>query len=42
VLKRSHSQPASRIRETVLQSLRDYIGVQQLLDDVSLLVVKPA
>ncbi|HVW10552.1 MAG TPA: MHYT domain-containing protein [Bryobacteraceae bacterium] len=42
VLKTSYTQPAHRIRETVLQSLRDYIGVQQLLDDVSLLVVKPA
>jgi PAS domain S-box-containing protein len=42
VLKMSHSQPSHGIRETVLQSLRDYIGVQQLLDDVSLLVVKSA
>lgn len=42
VLKKSYTQPAHHIRETVLQSLRDYIGVQQLMDDVSLLVVKPA
>jgi len=42
VLKTSYTQPAHLIRETVLTSLRDYIGVQQLLDDVSLLVVKPA
>ncbi|HEU5022569.1 MAG TPA: MHYT domain-containing protein [Bryobacteraceae bacterium] len=41
-LKASHTQPAHRIRESVLKSLRDYIGVQQLMDDVSLLVVKPA
>jgi serine phosphatase RsbU (regulator of sigma subunit) len=38
----SYTQPAHLIRETVLTSLRDYIGVQQLMDDVSLLVVKPA
>jgi PAS domain S-box-containing protein len=42
VLKTSYTQPAHRIRESVLKSLRDYIGVQQLMDDVSLLVVKPA
>ena len=41
-LKTSYTQPAHLIRETVLRSLRDYIGVQQLMDDVSLLVVKPA
>lgn len=41
-LKTSYTQPARHIRETVLTSLRDYIGVQQLMDDVSLLVVKPA
>jgi PAS domain S-box-containing protein len=41
-LKTSYTQPAQGIRETVLKSLRDYIGVQQLMDDVSLLVVKPA
>jgi PAS domain S-box-containing protein len=42
VLKKSYTQPAHLIRETVLKSLRDYIGVQQLMDDVSLLVVKHA
>jgi serine phosphatase RsbU (regulator of sigma subunit) len=42
VLKSSYTQPSHLIRETVLTSLRDYIGVQQLMDDVSLLVVKPA
>jgi PAS domain S-box-containing protein len=42
VLKMSYTEPAHLIRETVLKSLRDYVGVQQLMDDVSLLVVKHA
>jgi PAS domain S-box-containing protein len=38
----SHGKPAGAIRDVVLSSLRKYIGDQQLLDDVSLLVIKPA
>jgi len=38
----SHCQPAEGIREAVLRSLREYIGGQHLLDDISLLVIKPA
>jgi PAS domain S-box-containing protein len=41
-LKASHKQPAETIREAVLSSLREYIGDQHLLDDISLLVIKPA
>ena len=42
VVKASHKQLATKIRENVLQSVRDHIGDQQLLDDLSLLVVKHA
>ena len=38
----NHQQPAGTIREAVLSSLRNHIGDQHLLDDVSLLVIKPA
>jgi PAS domain S-box-containing protein len=41
-VKTSHGQPAHSVREAVLRSLREHIGGQDLLDDVSLLVVKPA
>jgi PAS domain S-box-containing protein len=41
-VRTSHRQPAGVIREAVLSSLRNYIGDQHLLDDVSLLVIKPA
>jgi PAS domain S-box-containing protein len=41
-VRSSHGQPAGAIREAVLSSLREYIGGQHLLDDVSLLVIKPA
>jgi len=37
-----HQQPAGAIREAVLSSLRKYIEGQHLLDDVTLLVIKPA
>ena len=37
----SHAQPSAAIRQAVLGSLRDHIGDQSLLDDISLLVVKP-
>ena len=40
-VRTSHRQPAGVIREAVLSSLRQYIGDQHLLDDVSLLVIKP-
>jgi PAS domain S-box-containing protein len=42
ILKRSHRQPAHAVREAVLCSLREHIGDQALLDDISLLVVKPS
>jgi sigma-B regulation protein RsbU (phosphoserine phosphatase) len=37
----SHDQPAETIRQSVLNSLRQYVGDQELLDDISLVVVKP-
>jgi PAS domain S-box-containing protein len=41
-VRASHGKPAGAIREAVLNTLRKYIGGQHLLDDVSLLVIKPA
>jgi NO-binding membrane sensor protein with MHYT domain/serine phosphatase RsbU (regulator of sigma subunit) len=41
-VRSSHQQPAGAIREFVLSSLRKYIDGQNLLDDVSLLIIKPA
>jgi phosphoserine phosphatase RsbU/P len=41
-VRTSHGRPAGAIREAVLSSLRKYIGGQRLLDDISLLVIKPA
>jgi PAS domain S-box-containing protein len=41
-VRTSHQKPACAIREAVLSCLRKYIGTQHLLDDVSLLVIKPA
>lgn len=41
-VRTSHEQPADGIRQAVLGSLREYIGGQHLLDDISLLVIKPA
>ncbi len=41
-VRTSHRQPAGAIREAVLSSLRKYIEGQRLLDDVTLLVIKPA
>jgi PAS domain S-box-containing protein len=41
-VRTSHHEPAGAIREAVLRSLREYIGAQHLLDDISLLVIKPA
>jgi serine phosphatase RsbU (regulator of sigma subunit) len=40
-VRTNHGQPADAIRQGVLSSLREYIGGQHLLDDVSLLVIKP-
>lgn len=40
-VRTSHGQPADAIRKAVLNSLREYIGGQKLLDDISLLVIKP-
>jgi PAS domain S-box-containing protein len=42
VVRTSHRQPAGAIREAVLSSLRNYTEGQTLLDDVTLLVIKPA
>jgi serine phosphatase RsbU (regulator of sigma subunit) len=42
VVRTSYRQPAGAIREAVLSSLRKYIEGQHLLDDVTLLVIKPA
>jgi PAS domain S-box-containing protein len=41
-VRTSHEKPAEGIREAVLSSLRNYIEGQHLLDDISLLVIKPA
>jgi serine phosphatase RsbU (regulator of sigma subunit) len=41
-VRASHTQPAGGIRDAVLGNLREYIGGQALLDDISLLVIKPA
>ena len=40
-VRNSHQHSAAAIREAVLSSLREYIGEQHLLDDISLLVIKP-
>jgi serine phosphatase RsbU (regulator of sigma subunit) len=42
VLKANHGLTVDRIREAVRSSLREYTGGRALLDDISLLVVKPA
>jgi PAS domain S-box-containing protein len=42
VVRTCHQQPAGAIREAVLSSLRNYTEGQNLLDDVTLLVIKPA
>jgi sigma-B regulation protein RsbU (phosphoserine phosphatase) len=42
VVRTSHGQPAGAIREAVLRSLRNYTEGQNLSDDVTLLVIKPA
>jgi PAS domain S-box-containing protein len=41
-VKSSHGQPSKGIREAVLRNLREHIAGQELLDDISLLVIKPA
>jgi PAS domain S-box-containing protein len=41
-VKMSHELPAGAIRDAVLSRLRTYIGGQHLLDDITLLVIKPA
>jgi serine phosphatase RsbU (regulator of sigma subunit) len=42
VVRISHRQPSNAIREAVLSSLRNYTQGQTLLDDITLLVIKPA
>jgi phosphoserine phosphatase RsbU/P len=41
-VRSSHERPSRGIREAVLRNLRDHIEGQELLDDISLLVIKPA
>jgi sigma-B regulation protein RsbU (phosphoserine phosphatase) len=41
-VRTSHQETASAIRECVLSSLRQHVEGKDLLDDVSLLVIKPA
>jgi PAS domain S-box-containing protein len=40
-IRSSHEQPSKGIREAVLRNLREHIKGQELLDDISLLVIKP-
>jgi sigma-B regulation protein RsbU (phosphoserine phosphatase) len=40
-LRTHHDKPAEGIREAVLKDLREFIGARHLLDDISLLIVKP-
>jgi PAS domain S-box-containing protein len=40
-VKANHTQPADSIRSAVLRSVREYTGGADLLDDISLLVIKP-
>jgi PAS domain S-box-containing protein len=40
-LRSNHDKPAAGIREAVLSDLRGFIGEKDLLDDISLLIVKP-
>jgi PAS domain S-box-containing protein len=40
-IKANHEQPAESIRSAVLRSVREYTGGADLLDDISLLVIKP-
>lgn len=40
-IRASHHQPAATIQQSVMTSLREYVGEQELLDDISLVVVKP-
>jgi serine phosphatase RsbU (regulator of sigma subunit) len=40
-VRTSHAQPAEAIRQAVLGGLRKHIGSECLLDDISLLVIKP-
>ena len=42
VIKGNHWQIATRIRETILNSVREHIGAQPIFDDISVLVVKHA
>jgi PAS domain S-box-containing protein len=41
-IRSSHGQPSKGIREAVLRNFREHIKGQDLLDDISLLVIKPA
>jgi PAS domain S-box-containing protein len=41
-VRSSRERPSRGIREAVLRNLRDHIEGQELLDDISLLVIKPA
>jgi serine phosphatase RsbU (regulator of sigma subunit) len=41
-VKYNHSKPSRAIQEGILESLRAYVGAQNLADDVSFLIIKPA
>lgn len=41
-VREAHNLPAREIREAILSNMREYVGTQKLLDDVSILVVKPS
>ena len=41
-IKGSHWQIASRIREAILNNVREHIGAQKLFDDITLLVIRHA
>lgn len=41
VIAENYQEPSETIREAVLATLRSHVGCQQLLDDISMLVVKP-
>ena len=41
-VRASHRQPAEAIRKAVLATLKEYVGGAPLLDDISLLIIKPA
>lgn len=41
-VRTNHQKPSGEIREAVLNDLREFVGDMNLLDDISLVIVKPA